>query len=55
MKIYIGPYKNWVGPYQIAEALCFWAKNVEDEYKMGFKFRIKNNNDKKGRRNLSII
>ena len=32
MKIYIGPYKNWVGPYQIAEALCFWAKNVEDEY-----------------------
>lgn len=26
MKIYIGPYKNWVGPYQIADALCFWAK-----------------------------
>jgi hypothetical protein len=35
MKVYIGPYKNWVGPYQIAEALCFWAKPVEDEY--GFK------------------
>jgi len=32
MKIYIGPYKNWVGPYQIADALCFWAKNIEDEY-----------------------
>ncbi len=34
---------------------CKDIKNVEDEYKMGFKFRIKNNNDKKGRRNLSII
>lgn len=25
MKVYIGPYKNWFGPYQLAEALCFWA------------------------------
>lgn len=32
MKVKIGPYKNWVGPYQIAEALCFWAKPVKDEY-----------------------
>ena len=32
MKVYIGPYKNWVGPYQIAEALCFWAKPEKDEY-----------------------
>ena len=39
MKVYIGPYKNWVGPYQIAEALCFWAKDVEDEY--GFKSKPK--------------
>jgi hypothetical protein len=31
MKIYIGPYTNWVGPYQIAEMLCFWAKKVPDE------------------------
>lgn len=35
MKIHIGPFKNWVGPYQIAEALCFWVKDVEDEH--GFK------------------
>jgi len=35
MKVKIGPYKNWVGPYQIAEALCFWAKKETDEY--GFK------------------
>ena len=35
MKVKIGPYKNWYGPYQLAETLCFWAKDVEDEY--GFK------------------
>jgi hypothetical protein len=32
MKVYIGPYKNWFGPYQLAKALCFWAKPVKDEY-----------------------
>lgn len=32
MKVYIGPYRKWWGPYQIAELLCFWAKDVEDEY-----------------------
>ena len=31
MKVVIGPYKNWIGPYQIASALCFWAKPVKDE------------------------
>ena len=35
MKIKIGPYKDWFGPYQLAEKLCFWAKKEEDEY--GFK------------------
>ena len=35
MKVYIGPYKSWIGPYQIAEALCFWVKDVPDEF--GFK------------------
>lgn len=35
MKVYIGPYKNWFGPHQLAEKLCFWArKNVVDEYGM---------------------
>jgi hypothetical protein len=24
MKVYIGPYKNWFGPYQLAEKLMFW-------------------------------
>ena len=34
MKVRIGPYKDWFGPYQLAELLCFWAKPVEDEYGM---------------------
>ena len=34
MKIKIGPYTHWFGPYQLAEKLCFWAKPVEDEYGM---------------------
>jgi hypothetical protein len=32
MKVKIGPYPNWWGPYQIAEAICWWAKPVADEY-----------------------
>lgn len=35
MKVKIGNYISWWGPYQLAEALCFWARDVEDEY--GFK------------------
>lgn len=32
MRIKIGPYTNWYGPYQLAEKLCFWAKEEKDEY-----------------------
>jgi hypothetical protein len=32
MKVRIGPYTNWFGPYQLAEKLCFWVKPVKDEY-----------------------
>lgn len=32
MKVYLGPYKNYFGPYQLAEFLCFWAKEEKDEY-----------------------
>ena len=32
MRVKIGGYKNWFGPYQLAELLCFWAKPVKDEY-----------------------
>jgi len=34
MKVVIGKYHTWIGPYQIAEALCFWAKPVKDEIGM---------------------
>jgi hypothetical protein len=30
MKVNIGPYKNWVGPYQIAEKLLFWMDKDKD-------------------------
>jgi len=32
MKVYLGPYTSWLGPYQLAELLCFWAKEVEGKY-----------------------
>jgi hypothetical protein len=35
MRVKIGKYKNWFGPHQLAETLCFWAKDVKDKY--GFK------------------
>ena len=31
MKVIIGPYKNWFGPYQLAELICFWSPKVKDE------------------------
>lgn len=32
MKVNIGKPKGWLGPYQLAELLCFWAKPVKDEF-----------------------
>jgi hypothetical protein len=34
MKVYLGKPNNWFGPYQLAELLCFWVKEVEDKYGM---------------------
>jgi hypothetical protein len=34
MKVYLGKHINWIGPYQIAEMLCFWVKEVPDELGM---------------------
>jgi len=39
MKVKIGPHKDWIGPYQIAEALCFWAKKEKDEHGFSHKPR----------------
>ena len=30
MKINIGPYRRWIGPYQIAEKLLFWKEKDDD-------------------------
>jgi hypothetical protein len=30
MKVVIGPYRNWIGPYQIAEMLCWWVPKKHD-------------------------
>ena len=32
MKVRIGPYTSWWGPYHLAEKLCFWAKPEKDEF-----------------------
>jgi hypothetical protein len=30
MKIFLGPYKNFIGPYQIAEGILFWKNRDSD-------------------------
>ena len=30
MKVYIGPFRNWIGPHQIAKKLLFWMKEDDD-------------------------
>lgn len=32
MKVYIGPYQHWFGPYQLAEKILFWIPKKKDEY-----------------------
>ena len=32
MRVKIAPYKNWFGPYQLAEKLMFWVPKEKDEY-----------------------
>lgn len=31
MKVYIGPYKNWIGPYQIADKIPFLSEDTRDK------------------------
>jgi len=33
MKVVIGPYKNWIGPYQLADAIFFWQDKHNDKCK----------------------
>jgi hypothetical protein len=32
MKVHIGPYRSWFGPYQLAEKILFWIPKEKDEY-----------------------
>lgn len=55
MKIKIGPYKNWIGPYQIADMIFFWCEKHPDDalaerwdYKLLDKFGDWLANDKNG-------
>lgn len=32
MKVKIGKYKDWFGPYQLAQKLMFWVPEEKDEY-----------------------
>ena len=41
MKVKIGPYKNWIGPYQIVDALFFWhEKYPSDELIKRWDYRL---------------
>lgn len=41
MKVYIGPYTNWVGPYQIVDGLFFWhEKYPSDELEKRWDYRL---------------
>lgn len=31
MKVYVGPYKNWIGPYQLVDVVFFWQKKYPDD------------------------
>lgn len=32
MRVKIGPYVDWIGPYQLAEKLMFWEKKYDENY-----------------------
>ena len=42
MKVKIGPYKNWIGPYQLADMVFFWLPQhvSEEDYESRWDFRL---------------
>lgn len=41
MKVYIGPYTNWIGPHQIVDGLFFWhEKYPEEELEKRWDYRL---------------
>lgn len=42
MRVVIGPYKNFIGPYQIAEKIFFWCENYpKDELEERWDYKAK--------------
>ena len=31
MKVYLGPYVNWIGPYQIADKIPFISEDTQEK------------------------
>lgn len=41
MKIYLGPYKNWMGPYHLVDLLFFWhEKYPSDELSLRWDYKL---------------
>jgi hypothetical protein len=41
MKVFIGPYRNWIGPYQIADAVFFWLEKwPNDELEQRWDYQL---------------
>jgi hypothetical protein len=41
MKVFIGPYRDWIGPYQIADMIFFWLeKYPSDELEKRWDYRL---------------
>ena len=49
MKVKIGPYKDWIGPYQIAEKLLFWMDKADDRIDSLGEWLAKDKNGDKSR------
>lgn len=42
MRVVIGPYRNWIGPYQIADKIFFWCEqNPEDKLEERWDYKAK--------------
>lgn len=60
MRVYIGPYKNWIGPYQICEFLKYFGISKETRYNIAdklsntFIYDICSWIDSKKKRNVKI-
>lgn len=42
MKVYIGPYTSWIGPYQIADKIFFWIDKDNEELENRWDYRLHN-------------